>query len=236
LNAEEVSHSRRKRAGYKECRGVFDISLGPGRSGDRQRLAKENVLPSKKCSSRCNALAISGGGRAAVRLHRLVYARHGRGLMGWKSPVGGPPSTMLTPTTSSRQGPTREGRSEGSRRQSCEPRNTNAIEGRHPRGESAQRDKALWSGGGGKWRGCAGKAHVLIRGDLLGMRPAAMGAGLRPRPKGLEVPPDPTAVPAAPAGAIRSVIEQKSAEAIVGAGDPEVAAPKGRTRGIKEEP
>ena len=122
---------------------------------------------------------------------------------------------MLTPTASSRQGPTREGRSEGSRRQTCEPRDTNAIEGRHPRGESAQHDKALWSGGHGKWRGCAGKVHVLIRGDLLGTRPPATGAGLRPRPKGREHPPDPIAALAAQAGAIRFVIEQKSAEVIV---------------------
>ncbi len=123
---------------------------------------------------------------------------------------------MLTPTASSRQGPTREGRSEGGRRQDCEPRDTNAIEGRHPRGESAQHDEALWSGGHGKWRGCAGKAHVLIRGDLLDMRSAATGAGLRPRPKGQEHPPDPTTVLTAQTGVIRAVSEQKSAEAILG--------------------
>ena len=78
--------------------------------------------------------------------------------------------------------------------------------------------------------------HVLIRGDLLEEQPLAMGAGLRPRPKDLEVPPDPTALPAARPGAIRGVIEQKSAEAIVGAGDREVAPPKGRTQRPKEEP
>jgi len=44
------------------------------------------------------------------------------------------------------------------------------------------------------------------------------------------VPPDPTAIPAAQIGAIRSVIEQKSAEAIVGARFREVLALKGRTR------
>ena len=136
---------------------------------------------------------------------------------------------MLAPTASLRQGPTREGRSEGSRRQSCEPRDTNAIEGRHPRGESAQHDKALWSGGDGKWRGCAATAHVLIRGDLLGKRPPAMGAGLRARPKGREHPPDPTAALAAHLGVIRAVIEQKSAEATVGVRLREKPAPKGRT-------
>ena len=184
-----------------------------------------------KVKRRCVERSGSAAGRAADRpLQPVVYARHGRGLMGCKSPAGGPPSTMLTPTASSRQGPTREGRSEGSRRQNCEPRNTNAIEGRHPRGEPAQHGKALWSGGHGKWRGCAVIAHVLIRGDLHGQRPAAKGAGLRPRSKDRESPPDPTAVTAAPAGAIRPVIAQKSAEAILGTVLRVSPAPKGRTR------
>jgi len=171
------------------------------------------------------------------QVHAVVYARHGHVLMGWKSPVGEPPSTHLTTTTSLRQGRLREGRSEGSRRQSCEPRNTNVIEGRHPRGESAQHDKALWFGGHGKWRGCAAIAHVLIRGDLLDLRPAAAtGAGLRPRPKGLDKPPDPTTVPAARSGVIRGVIGQKSAEAIVGGKAAAARTSKGRTRWRKEEP
>ena len=142
--------------------------------------------------------------------------------------------------TSLRQGRPREGSSEGSPRQSCEPRNTNAIEGRLPWGEAAQHVEALWFGGYGKWRGCAATVHALIRGDLLderpeaamgaGLRPrskdldrppdpkaapTAMGAGLRPRPKGLDWPPDPKA-PAARQGATLGVIEQKSAEGIVG--------------------
>lgn len=97
--------------------------------------------------------------------------------------------------------------------------------------------KPCGSGGHGKWRGCAAKVHALIRGDLLEERlEAATGAGLRPRPKGLEKPPDPTAAPAARCGAIRDVIGQKSAEAIVGVGAPEAKAPKGRTRWRKEEP
>ncbi len=69
--------------------------------------------------------------------------------------------------TSLRQGRLREGSSEGSPRQSCEPRNTNAIEGRLPWGETAQHVEALWFGGYGKWRGCAATVHALIRGDLL---------------------------------------------------------------------
>ena len=120
------------------------------------------------------------------------------------------------PTTSLRQGRLREGSSEGSPRQSCEPRNTNAIEGRLPWGETAQHVEALWFGGSGKWRGCAATVHALIRGDLLGERPdPAMGAGLRPRPKGLDWPPDPKA-PAARLGATPGVTEQKSADGIVG--------------------
>ena len=137
---------------------------------------------------------------------------------------------MMTPTASSRQGPTREGRSEGSRRQSCEPRYTNAIEGRHPRGESAQHDEALWSGGDGKWRGCAATVHALIRGDLLGMRPPAMGAGsTAPTERPGNVPPNPAAVLAAHSGVIRDVIEQKSAEAILGDGLVRKPALKGQT-------
>jgi hypothetical protein len=143
----------------------------------------------------------------------------------------------VTSTTSLRQGQSRERLSEGSRRQSCEPRNTNAIEGRHPQGESAQHDKALWFGGHGKWCGCAATVHVLIRGDLLGLRPVvARGAGLRPSPKGLDKPPDPTAAPAARTGVIRDVIGQKSAEAIVGGTAVAARSPKGRTRWRKEEP
>ena len=91
-------------------------------------------------------------------------------LWGGSPLKGEPPSMHWTPTTRLRQGRSREGLSEGSRRQSCEPlsadkagRNTNVIEGRpacavstadrHPRGESVQHDKALWFGGHGKWRG-----------------------------------------------------------------------------------
>jgi len=44
---------------------------------------------------------------------------------------------------------------------------------------------------------------------------AATGAGLRPRPKDLEQPPDPTVIVAALLGAIPEAIGQKSAEAIV---------------------
>ncbi len=63
-----------------------------------------------------------------------------------------------------------------------------------------------------------------------------MGAGLRPSSKGLDEPPDPTAAWTARAGAIRDVIGQKSAEAIVGVQAVKAPAPKGRTRWRKEEP
>jgi hypothetical protein len=43
----------------------------------------------------------------------------------------------------------------------------------------------------------------------------AMGAGLRPRPKDLDWPPDPKAEQTAPLGAIPGEMRQKSAEAIV---------------------
>ena len=132
--------------------------------------------------------------------------------------------------TSLRQGRLREGSSEGSPRQSCEPRNTNAIEGRLPWGETAQHVEALWFGGYGKWRGCAATVHALVRGDLLDVRPqAATGAGLRPRSKDLDWPPDPTA-PAARSGATPVVIEQKSAEGIVGILPRQGRVLKGRTR------
>ena len=50
-----------------------------------------------------------------VRVHVLVYARHGHELMGCESPVGVPVvSFVATVTTSRRQGQTREGMSEGS--------------------------------------------------------------------------------------------------------------------------
>jgi hypothetical protein len=72
----------------------------------------------------------------------------------------------VIPTTSLRQGQTREGMSGGSQRQTCEPTDRNVIEGRDSWGELAQHNKALWFVEHGKWRGCAGTVHVLIRGGL----------------------------------------------------------------------
>jgi hypothetical protein len=62
-------------------------------------------------------------------LHFFVYARHGRGFMGWKSPAGEPSLRKQTKTASRWQGRLREEGSEGSRRQSCEPTNRNTIGG-----------------------------------------------------------------------------------------------------------
>jgi len=73
-----------------------------------------------------------------------MYARHGRELMGWKSPVGGSPSWSnhdMRLTTSPRQGRHREVGSEGSRRRYGEARNTNAIAGSLPSDALAQHSK-----------------------------------------------------------------------------------------------
>jgi len=71
-------------------------------------------------------------------------------------------------TTSLRQGRFREEGSEGSQWQICEPTNRNDIEVRDSWGKLAQHNKALRFKERGKWRGCAGKVHVLIWGGLSG--------------------------------------------------------------------
>jgi hypothetical protein len=110
------------------------------------------------------------------QVERSVYARHGRELMGCKSPVGGSPSCIakyMKTTTSPRQGRHREVGSEGSRRRRCEARNTNGIEGSLPWDELAQHSKVPWTRGSGKCRACAATTHVLIRGEL----PCVLGSG-----------------------------------------------------------
>ncbi len=74
----------------------------------------------------------------------------------------------------------------------------------------------------------AATEHALIRGDLLDERSVAMGAGLRPRSKDLDWPPDPK-TPAARLGAASGVIEQKSADGIVGIIPVPGGVPKART-------
>ncbi len=142
---------------------------------------------------------------------------------------------ILASTTSQGQGPTREGRSEGSRRQTCEPTNRNAIEGRPPWGESAQRDKALRFGGHGKWCGCAGKVLGLIRGDLPRRQSRATGDDLRTAPKEVEDSRIPTAPRTAPRPATAGVTEQKSAKVIVPGRVLWPEPGKDRTRTNKEE-
>jgi len=183
-----------------------------------------------------NALAISGGPKGRP-LHRLVYALHGHELMGWKSPAG-VPASMTMITASRRQGRRREARSEGS--PSAKMRTDGQKPHRRPSLRASQHNMTKPDGNRrqGKCGGCASRVHVLIRGDLSAWRPEAVtGAGLGPRPKGLDSPPDPTtADPAARPGAIPPVSGQKSAEAIVrvraGRGKPR----KGRTRRFREEP
>jgi hypothetical protein len=68
----------------------------------------------------------------------------------------------------------------------------------HP-GKLAQHSKAQDSGCGGKRRGCIRKVHDLTRGDLGHMRSAEM--------------------PAAPPAAMRAVMIEKSAEAVVVGGN-----------------
>jgi hypothetical protein len=142
---------------------------------------------------------------------------------------------ILALTTSQRQGPSREGRSGGSRRQTCEPTDRNAIKGRPPRGEPAQDGKALRFGGHGKWRGCAGKVLGPIRGDLLREQSRATGEDLRATSKEVENSPIPTAPATAHRSATLGVTEQKSAEVVVLGRVIQTEPRKDRTGTNKEE-
>ena len=86
--------------------------------------------------------------------------------------------------------------------------------------------------GQGKCGGCVRKVHVLIRGDLHGMRPdVTTGAGLRPGAKAPEPPPDPTVTALAARAEVTPCVNvQKSAEGIVGAWTRNGPPPKARTR------
>jgi hypothetical protein len=127
---------------------------------------------------------------------QLVYARHGHELMGCKSPVGDPAMSFATmATTSRRQGHRREALSEGS--PSANARADEQKPHRRPGPRASQHNMTKPAGvtGQGKCGGCVRKVHVLIRGDLLDWRSAmAMAAGLRPRRKHLESPPEPVVV------------------------------------------
>ncbi len=96
--------------------------------------------------------------------------------MGWKSPVGEPASTLvcipmlMILTTSRRQGQFREGLSEGSL--SAKQRADGQKSHTRPssRGELAQGNETHGFAGQGKCGSCAVTVHVLIRGDLSGVR------------------------------------------------------------------
>jgi len=97
-------------------------------------------------------------------------------------------------TTSRRQGQPREELSEGSpsakvRADEQKPHRRLSL-----RASQHKMTKPTGHRRQGKCGGCALIVHALIRGGLSGMRPGwAKGAGLRPRAKALEAPPDPTA-------------------------------------------
>ena len=97
-------------------------------------------------------------------------------------------------TTSRRQGQLREELSEGS--PSAQVRADEQKPQRRPslRASQHQMTKPTGYRRSGKCGGGARIVQALLRGGLSGMRPGwAKGAGLRPRAKALEAPPDPTA-------------------------------------------
>jgi len=165
-----------------------------------------------------------------------VYARHGRELMGCKSPVGEPTPMNLVPTTSLRQGRLREAASGGSPRQTCEPTNRNVIRGQVPR--ASQHPMAKPSGSGDMVNDAVVQGKLtFLSGEICFTRgETSMGSGLRPIPKGVEKPP----VPKDSLPALRAETpggrKQKSAEATVAARPDLGRAAKGRTSRNKEEP
>ena len=132
---------------------------------------------------------------ALGRLQRLVYARHGRELMGCKSPVGEPTSyEVMMATTSQRQGRHREVGSEGSPRQNCEPTDRKALRGRVPGTSQHQMTKSFGSGDTVKGPAVQREFTFLSGETCLTGGPSATGAGLRTTWKRVDEPPDPTAM------------------------------------------
>ncbi len=136
-----------------------------------------------------------------------------------------------TSTTSLRQGRSREGRSEGSQRQICEPTNRNVIEGldswvswhitTKPKGPRNRVNDAVVQ-----------RQFTVLSGEVCPRAVwRAKGVGLRSISKGMEQPPNPTVIPVSAAVGNVSRVGQKSAEAIVAA-----MVAKGRTVSHKEEP
>jgi len=126
-------------------------------------------------------------------LQPVVYARHGRELMGCKSPVGEPKVIISSVTTSLRQGRLREEGSEGSRRQ--DPRADEQKRHKRPSipGEPAPDGEAL--GSGGMVNGAVVRGQLtFLSGEICSLcGVSAMGNGLRPISKGMKMPPVPKA-------------------------------------------
>ena len=139
--------------------------------------------------------------------------------------------SRVTSTTSLRQGRSREGGSEGSQRQSCEPTNRNVIEGRDSWVSWHTTTKPIGSGSTVN-DAVVQRQFTVLSGEVCpGADWRARGVGLRPILKGMEKPPNPTVFPVSTSAGNVSRVGQKSAEAIVAA-----IAAKGRTVSHKEEP
>ena len=165
------------------------------------------------------------------------------------------PMIRVTSTTSLRQGRSREGGSEGSQRQTCEPTDRNVIEG--PDSWVSWHNTTKPDGSRNRVNGAVVQGQfTFLSGEVC---PAAVwsarGVGLRPISKGMEQPPNPTVLngrygsrtevhlerdgaatesygdPDSPSDGNVRRAGQKSAEAILAA-----LAVKGRTVSNKEEP
>ena len=136
-----------------------------------------------------------------------------------------------TSTTSLRQGRSREGGSEGSQRQICEPTNRNVIEG--PDSWVSWHTTTKPKGPRNRVNGAVvQRQFTVLSGEVCPVAVwRAKGVGLRPILKGMETPPNPTVIPVSTAVGNVSRVGQKSAEAIVAA-----VVAKGRTVSNKEEP
>jgi hypothetical protein len=67
---------------------------------------------------------------------------------------------------------------EGSRSQTCEPTNRNAIPGRRSGQAGTTQQRPVFSFGG-KWRGCTGRVRILTQGDLLPEPGGNVGRGVQ---------------------------------------------------------
>ena len=140
------------------------------------------------------------------------------------------------PTTSLRQGRLREAASGGSPRQTCEPTDRNVIRGQVS--WASQHPMAKPSGSGDMVNDAVVQGKLtFLSGEICFTRgERAMGAGLRPIPKGVERPPAPKATLPALWTETSRGMEQKSAEAIVATRPEANRVVKGRTSWNKEEP